>query len=52
MDKTLKNFAETNGLKFAKNLAYGSLRGYAATVSEGQGFVQIILSASFPDAQR
>ncbi len=50
MDKNVKNFAEANGLKFAKNVAYGSLRGYAATVSEGQGFVQIILSTSFPDA--
>ncbi len=50
MDKNVKNFAEANGLKVAKNVAYGSLRGYAATVSVGQGFIQIILSTSFPDA--
>ena len=50
MDKNVKNFAEANGLAIAKNIAYGSLRGYAATVSVGQGFVQIILSTSFPDA--
>lgn len=50
MDKNVKNFAKANGLKIAKNIAYGNLRGYAATVSVGQGFVQIILSTSFPDA--
>ncbi len=49
-DKNVKNFAETNGLKIAKNIAYGNLRGYAATVSLGQGFIQIVLSTSFPDA--
>ncbi len=50
MDKNVKSFAEANGLAISKNIAYGNLRGYAATVSEGQGFVQIILSTSFPDA--
>ena len=50
IDKNVKNFAETNGLKVVKNIAYGNLRGYAATVSLGQGFVQIVLSTSFPDA--
>lgn len=50
IDKNVKNFAEANGLKVVKNIAYGSLRGYAATVSLGQGFVQIVLSTSFPDA--
>ena len=50
IDWNVKNFAETNGLKVVKNIAYGSLRGYAATVSLGQGFVQIVLSTSFPDA--
>lgn len=49
-DKNVKNFAEANGLKIAKNIAYGDLRGYAATVSLGQGFIQIVLSTSFPDA--
>jgi len=48
-DKNVKNFAEANGLKIAKNIAYGNLRGYAATVSLGQGFVQIVLSTTFPD---
>ena len=50
IDKNVKNFAEANGLTIVKNIAYGSLRGYAATVSLGQGFVQIVLSTSFPDA--
>ena len=50
IDKNVKNFAETSGLKVVKNIAYGSLRGYAATLSLGQGFVQIVLSTSFPDA--
>ena len=50
IDWNVKNFAETNGLKVVKNIAYGNLRGYAATVSLGQGFVQIVLSTSFPDA--
>lgn len=48
-DKNVKNFAEANGLKIAKNIAYGDLRGYAATVSLGQGFIQIVLTTSFPD---
>lgn len=50
MDKNVKNFAEANGLAIAKNIAYGNLRGYAATVSTGQGFIQIVFATSFPDA--
>ena len=50
IDKNVKNFAEANGLKIVKNMAYGSLRGYAATVSFGQGFLQIVLATSFSDA--
>lgn len=46
----LKKFATENGLKVAKGVAYGSLRGFAATLSEGSGYKMIVLSTKFTDA--
>lgn len=45
----LKNFATENGMKVAKGVAYGSLRGFAATLSEGSGYKMIVLSTKFTD---
>lgn len=46
----LKKLAKENGMKVSKGVAYGSLRGYAATLSEGAGYKQIVLTTKFPDA--
>lgn len=49
----LKKFAQENGMKVAKGVAYGSLQGYAATLSEGSGYKQIVFATKFADvAQR
>lgn len=48
----LKKFATENGLKAAKGVAYGSLRGYAATLSEGSGYKMIVLTTKFTDTQK
>lgn len=45
----LKKLAIANGMKVAKGVAYGSLRGYAATMCEGSGYKQIVFSTKFPD---
>ena len=46
----LKKLAKENGMKIAQGVAYGSLRGYAATLSEGAGYMQVIFSVQFADA--
>lgn len=49
----LKKMAKENGMKVSNGVAYGSLRGYAATLSEGAGWKRITFSVTFPDdAQR
>lgn len=48
----LKKFATENGLRVAKGVAYGSLRGFAATLSEGSGYKSIVLSTKFTDPQK
>ena len=45
----LKKLAKENGMKVAQGVAYGSLRGYAATLSEGSGWKQIVFSTRFSD---
>ena len=45
----LKKFAVENGLQVSHGVAYGSLRGYASTLSEGSGYKQIIISTKFSD---
>ncbi len=45
----LKKLANENGMKVARGVAYGALRGYAATLSEGNGYKQIVLTTKFPD---
>ncbi len=46
----LKKLANENGMKVAHGVAYGSLRGYAATLSEGSGYKQIVFSTRVADA--
>lgn len=45
----LKKLAKENSMKVAKGVAYGSLRGYAATLSEGAGWKQIVFTTTFTD---
>lgn len=46
----LKKLAKENNMKVYGGVAYGSLRGFAATLSEGAGFKRIDFAVSFPDA--
>jgi hypothetical protein len=48
----LKKFAQEQGLKVGSGVAYGSLFGYAATLSEGSGYKQMILTTKFPDPEK
>ena len=45
----LKKLAAEYGMAVSNGVAYGSLRGYAATLSEGAGYKQIAFSVFFPD---
>jgi len=45
----LKKLAKENGMTVSNGVAYGSLRGYAATLSEGAGYKQIVFSSAFSD---
>ncbi len=40
----LKKYAKENGMKTAYGMAYGSLKGYAASMNEGAGYKKITLS--------
>lgn len=44
-----KKLAAENGMKVAKGVAYGDLRGFAATLSEGSGYKQIVFTTKFAD---
>lgn len=48
----LKKLAKENGMKVAQGVGYGSLRGYAATLSEGSGWKQILFATRFLDPAR
>ena len=49
----LKKLAAENAMSVSNGVAYGSLRGYAATLSEGAGWKQVVFAVTFPDpAQR
>lgn len=47
----LKKFALANGMKAAHGVAYGNLRGFAVTMSEGGGWKRLSVSTRFPDAE-
>lgn len=44
-----RKFASENGMGVSNGVAYGSLCGYAATLSEGSGWKKIAFSTTFPD---
>ena len=46
-----KKMAAQYGMTVAKGVAYGSLRGYAATFSEGSGYKLIVLCTKLSDPQ-
>lgn len=45
----LKKLARENGMTVYGGVAYGSLRGFAATLSEGAGYKKIDFATAFPD---
>ena len=45
----LKKMARENGMMVSNGVAYGNLRGYAATLSGGTGNKQIVLTTKFSD---
>jgi len=45
----LKKLAKENNMLVSNGVAYGSLRGYAATLCEGGGWKRIDFSTRFPD---
>ena len=49
---TYKKFAQENGLTLSNGVAYGSLRGYAASLFEGGGWKAIVFSVRFSDSAR
>lgn len=48
----LKKLAKANGMHVGGGVAYGSLHGYATTLSEGAGYKQIVISTRFPDVEK
>lgn len=50
--KALKKLAAENGMTVANGVAYGSFRGYAATLCEGSGWKRIDFSVRFSDPAR
>ncbi len=49
----LKKLAKENGMSVAKGVAYGSLKGYTATLFEGAGYKGVVFTVYFRDqAQR
>lgn len=47
-----KKFAAENGMKVSNGVAYGSLRGYAATLTDGSNCKQIVISTKFEDPEK
>lgn len=45
----LKKMAAEHGMQVSNGVAYGSMRGYAATLSEGAGYKRIVLTTLIPD---
>ena len=47
----LKKLAKEHGMSVDKGVAYGSLRGYGATLSEGAGYKLIQIATLFKEPQ-
>ncbi len=48
----LKKLAGSHNMQIDSGIAYGSLCGYAATLSEGAGYKQLQITTLFPDPQQ
>lgn len=48
----LKKLAAQQGMRVGHGVAYGALNGYAATLSEGNGWKMIQFTTSFPDTNK
>ncbi len=48
----LRKLAKANNMNIDSGIAYGSLQGYAATLSEGNGYKMIVFSTQFPEPHR
>lgn len=48
----LKKLAAENGMTVAQGVAYGTLRGYCTTLSEGAGYKQISIATCFPEQEK
>lgn len=47
----LKKYAQENGLQIGHGVAYGSLKGYAATLFEGSGYKAIVITTKFANPE-
>lgn len=48
----LRKLAKENGMRIDHGIAYGNLRGYAASLCDGSGVKQLIVTTKFPDPQQ
>lgn len=48
----LKKLATQNGMSVSSGVAYGSLRGYTTTMSEGSGYKLLEISTQFPQLEQ
>ena len=46
--KGLQKLARNNGMMVASGVAYGNLRGFATTFTEGAGYKRMDIATSFP----
>lgn len=52
MNRSLKRFAKSNGLKVQRKTATGTIHSHAVTISEGKSFVKIQMATYFKDANK
>lgn len=45
----LQKYAKENGMQVSHGVAYGALQNFAATLSEGSGYKQIVVATKFSD---
>lgn len=48
----LKKLAKQNGMSVSNGVAYGSLKGFATTMSEGNGYKLFEISTTFPSLHK
>lgn len=48
----LKKLADENNMTSGHGMAYGDLRGYAVTLTEGAGYKRMVIATTFPDEGR